>query len=133
MNPTPIDEAMSRLDGQLQLFPFRKDAHRLYIARPNQAAQLLDRSGQERAVLDDACKKWVAGSKLPVLAEADLHLLYDRFGQAHVFGAWVRSHVSFQDKSATDILRFLLFDHWYFYGQAVWVAQMSDFVHRRVA
>lgn len=127
----PFDEALNRLDGQLQLFPFHhRNGHRAYIARSNQASQLLDLELQAMAVLDDACTKWAAGKELPDLREADLHLLYARFEQALVCAKWLHGKAAFPQKTTAEILAFFLIDHWRVYGRAVWGAQMNDFVRR---
>jgi hypothetical protein len=133
MNPTPIDEALNRLDGQLPLFLIRRDWHRSYIADPSRAARLLDREPQELAVLDDACRRWAAGNEWPDLDEEVRHLLYARFEQAHVFGHWICERASFPNKSAAEVLAIFLVDHWIFYGRSIWAAQIGAYANRRVA
>jgi hypothetical protein len=126
-NFEPSDEALQRLDAQLPLFPFHRDEHRLYIARPNQAVLLLDLEQQEMAALDNICRKWAASTGLSQLNEANLHLLYARFQQAHVFAHWIYGKVAFPQKTTAEILVFFLVDHWHFYGRAVWISQMIAF------
>lgn len=128
MNFEPIDEALQRLDAQLQLFPFRRGEHRSYIADSSRAARLLDREPQELVVLDDACRKWAAGIAWPDLHVEVLHLLLARFQQAHVFGHWISKRASFPNKSAPEILEIFLVDHWYCYGRPIWVSQISAFL-----
>jgi len=123
MKPSPLDEAIDILEAEWRGALHQQEVLREYSGESNRERRLARFSREPRLqdAVDEACRMWAQERRWPRMDAETTVFVYDRFEQAVVFASWIRKHhAEFPQRSAAQILVFLLVDYRFFLGRDRW-------------
>jgi hypothetical protein len=121
---SPLAVALARIEPMLNTASSWAIKAHLMIPedeKPHYRAARIAREIVIRKAISESCVEWIAGRPLPYMDPETAVFLWERFEHAKRFGQWLRrSGVDCVERTADDVLAWLLIDSWTQVSLAQW-------------